>query len=55
MNEIRKRATDGDDLVMDSDPDDDELAMMISKLPDEEFEKRLLSSQYDGEFMKLVS
>lgn len=55
MDEIRKRATDGDDQVEDSDPEDDELARMISKLPDEEFEKRLVSSQYDGDFKKLVT
>lgn len=55
IEEIRKRAVEGDDEVIDSDPDDDELAKMISKLPDDEFEKRLQSSQYDNDFKKLVN
>ncbi len=54
IEELRKRAVEGDDEVVDSDPDDDELAKMISKLPDDEFEKRLQSSQYDNDFKKLV-
>ena len=41
IEELRKRAVEGDDEVIDSDQDDDELAKMISKLPDDEFEKRL--------------
>ncbi len=55
IEELRKRAVEGDDEVIDSDPDDDELAKMISKLPDDEFEKRLQSSQYDNDFKKLVN
>ncbi len=55
IEELRKRAVEGDDEVIDSDPDDDELAKMISKLPDDEFEKRLESSQYDNDFKKLFN
>jgi hypothetical protein len=37
LEEIRKRAQEGDDKVEDSDSDDDEIALLINKLPDEEF------------------
>ncbi len=49
MDDIKKLSND--------DPDDDgdeDLEKLIERIPDEEYEKRLYSSQYNEEFLKLV-
>ena len=38
----------------DSDDDQGDLERLISRIPDEEFEKRLYSSQYNDEFSKMM-
>ena len=49
IEEIKKLANE------DSDDDGDEgLDRLMTKIPDEEFQKRLYSSQYNDEFLSLV-